>query len=65
MWNILLFTIFLWLIRQEFFHSITIPSPNPSYKTDLDLWDCFGKGKTCIIAKFHRTDLVFCSLAAE
>ena len=28
-----------------------------SYKTDLDLWDCLvRKGKTCIIAKFHRTD---------
>ena len=40
---------------------------DPSYKTDLDLWDCLGrvdcleKGKTGTIAKFHRADLVICS----
>ena len=22
---------------------------DPSYKTDLDFWDCFGRGKLCII----------------
>ena len=27
-----------------------------SYKTDLDLWDCLGRIKQLIIAKFHRTD---------
>ena len=26
-----------------------------SYRMDLDLWDCLGRGK--LIAKFHRTDL--------
>ena len=31
---------------------------DPSFKTDLDLWDCFRKGKIGIMAKFHRTDLV-------
>ena len=31
---------------------------DPSYKTDLDLWDCLGGVKICIIAKFHRTNLV-------
>ena len=31
---------------------------DPSYKTDLDLWDCLGTGKIGIIARFHRTDLV-------
>ena len=30
-------------------------------KTDLDLWDCLGRVKIGIIAKFHRTDLVICS----
>ena len=35
-----------------------------SYKMDLDLWD-FRKGKTCIIAKFHKTDLVTCSHSRE
>ena len=34
---------------------------DPSYKTDLDVWDCLGKVKTCTIAKFHRTDSVICS----
>ena len=35
---------------------------DPSYKTDLDL---FKKGKTCIIAKFRRTDLVISSHSRE
>ena len=37
----------------------------PSYKTNLDLWDYLGKLKSCIIAKFHRTDLVICSQSRE
>ena len=28
---------------------------------DLDLWDCLGRVKIGIIAKFHRTDLVIWS----
>ena len=28
---------------------------------DLDLWDCLGREKIGIIAKFHRTDLVIWS----
>ena len=36
---------------------------DPSYKMDLDLWDCLGGMK--LIAKFHRTDLVICSHTRE
>ena len=44
----------------------TFPSNlDPSYKKDLDLWDCFRMGRTCIIAKFHRTDLVIYSHSRE
>ena len=35
------------------------------YKMNLDLWDCFRKSKTHIIAKFHRTDLVICNHSGE
>ena len=38
---------------------------DPSYKMDLDIWDLIRKGKTRIIAKFHRTDLVICSHSKE
>ena len=32
---------------------------DPSYKMELDLWDCLRiNGKIRIIAKFHGTDLV-------
>ena len=31
---------------------------DPSCKMDLDLWDCLGRVKIGIIAKFHKTDLV-------
>ena len=24
---------------------------DPSYKTDLDFWDCFGRKKLCLIAE--------------
>ena len=34
-------------------------------KTDLDLWELFWKGKTRIIARFHRTDLVICNHSGE
>ena len=36
---------------------------DPSYKTNLDLWDYLGRLKLILpgIAKFHRTDLVICS----
>ena len=29
----------------------------PSYKTDIDFWDCFGRGKTQLISELHRTYL--------
>ena len=32
---------------------------------DLELWDFLGKGKTGIIAKYHRTDKVICSHSRE
>ena len=32
---------------------------------DLDLWDCLGRKKACIIEKFRRTDLVNCSHSRE
>ena len=32
---------------------------------DLGLWDCLGMDKTCIIAKYHSTDLVICSHSRE
>ena len=35
---------------------------DPSYKMDLDLWDCLGRVK---LAKFHTTDLVICSHSME
>ena len=46
--------------RQSFFVYF-LQKNNPknldqSYKTDLDLWDCFA-----IISNFYRTDLVICS----
>ena len=30
---------------------------DPSYKTDLDIWDCFGKGKTDLKAELHKINL--------
>ena len=45
--------------KTEFFSFQNNPKDlDPSYKTDLDLWDCLGMGKIGIIARFHRTDLV-------
>ena len=35
----------------------------PSYKMDLDLWNCLGRVKTRIIAKFRRTGLVIYATA--
>ena len=38
-----------------------------SYKTDLDLWDCFGRKKLVLQQnfKFRRTDLIIYSLSRE
>ena len=46
------------VIRQSFFLPKQPEDLDPSYKTDLALWDCLGMGKIGIIARFHRTDLV-------
>ena len=53
--------------RQSCFFSFQNNPKNldPSYKMDLDLLGLFRKGKTCILAKFHRTDLVICSHSRE
>ena len=54
------------VIRWEFLPFQNNPKNlDPSYKTDLDLLELFRKGKTHIIAKFHRTDLFICSLSRE
>ena len=49
---------------MEFYFSFHNNSKNlnPSYKMDLDLWDCIGRVK---LAKFHTTDLVICSHSRE
>ena len=45
--------------KTEFFSSQNNPKDlDPSCKMDLDLWDCLGRVKLGIIAKFHGTDLV-------
>ena len=45
--------------KTEFFSFQNNPKDlDPSCKMDLDLWDCLGRVKIGIIAKFHRTDLV-------
>ena len=47
------------VIRRSFFSFQNSPKDlDPSCKTDLDFWDCLGRVKIGIIAKFHRTDLV-------
>ena len=38
---------------------------DPSYKMDLDHWDCLQRIKIRIIPKLHRTDLVTCSHSRE
>ena len=41
--------------KMEFFFLLNnLKNLDPSYKMDLDLWDLFRKGKTCILVKFHR-----------
>ena len=47
------------IIRRSFFSFQNNPKDlDPSCNMDLDLWDCSGRVKIGIIAKFHRTDLV-------
>ena len=61
------------VIRRSFFSFLNnSKNLDPSYKTDLNLWDCgsrslgiFRNGETRIIAKFHRTDCVTCSHSRE
>ena len=52
--------------RQSFSLPKQTKHLDPSFKMDLDLWDCFGwKKKTGNKAKFLRTDLVICSLSKD
>ena len=53
------------VIRKSFFIPKNPKNLDPSYKMDIDLWDCLGRVKSHIIAKFYRTDLVICSLSSE
>ena len=66
------------MFSHNYISSVIKPYPSkkipkildPSYKMDLDLdgstfLGLFRKGKTHIIAKFHRTYLVICSLSRE
>ena len=46
------------IIRRIFSFQNNPKDLDPSCKMDLDLWDCLGRVKIGIIAKFHRTDLV-------
>ena len=45
-------------MRQSFLLPKQPQDLDPSCKMDLDLWDCSGRVKIGIIAKFHRADLV-------
>ena len=38
---------------------------DPSYKMDIDPWDCLGRVKTHITAKLYRTDLIICTRSRE
>ena len=50
--------------KMEFFPFQNNPKNlDPSYKMNLDLWDCLGMVK--LIAKFHKTDLVIRSHSKE
>ena len=55
--------------KMEFFFPFqNIPKNlDPSYKMDLDLWDCLGRVNSCITAKFHGTctDLAIFSHSSE
>ena len=49
------------------YKTVTFYFPNnpkgsdPSYKTDLDLWNCFGRVKLVLQQELFKTDLVICS----
>ena len=52
--------VFLRLQDRDFSFQNNPKDLDLSYKTDLDLWECLGRVKACIVAKFHRTVLVVC-----
>ena len=52
-------------IRVYFFLPKNPKNLAPSYKTNLNLWDCLGRVKTRIIAKFYKTVSVICSLSRQ
>ena len=49
------------------YKTVTFYFPNnrkgsdPSYKTDLDLWNCFERVKLVLQQELFKTDLVICS----
>ena len=49
------------VIRRIFFTSKTIPKSRSVLKDGSRSLGLFGKGKSRIIATFHRTDFVICS----
>ena len=49
------------VVRQSFSFQKNPKNLDLSYKMDIDLLRLFWKSKARIIAKFQRTDLVFCS----
>ena len=52
--------------KTEFFSFQNSPENlDPSYKMDLDLWDCLGRVKLILQQKLHRTDLIICTHSRE
>ena len=45
------------VIRLEFF---SFQNLDPSYKMELDLWDCLGRAQIILQHNFYGTDLVIC-----
>ena len=58
-------SVFLWLYNRVFFLSKTIPKIKIRLIGRSRSFGLFRKGKTHIIAKFHRTDLVIFSHSRE
>ena len=53
------------LIRQCFSFQNNHKNLDPSYKRDLDLWDCLERVKLVLQQKLHRTDLIICTHSRE
>ena len=53
------------LIRQSFFLPNNHKDLDPSYKMDLDLWDCLGRVKLIFQQNLHRTNLIIYTHSKE